>query len=335
MASVSVKRREIGQQVDNTHGVDLHEDLSPRYDWIRIMRRARFGSRSKTREIGLILASYGNTDGTRCYAGLRRLAAASECDEKTVRRSLDKLRSLGLITLVESGSHNGRPRKDKQPRNDKYILTVPPDIEDRIPMLPEGELDPEREMELQEERRVDAARRREKRRIEREAAKGSSKGSAEGSANPREDSAKPSAEPGYQGTVAAYQWTVRPVSVDSSAGISGQLTPGKRGVTSEDDAHQIVRPVSNDQENSDHPASLKRASAGAPADIEDVQNDREPNHDAALDAAFEEIAAEFNHDVTRAEADRIRSSLAKGDPVPGIIYAVRFVRRMQARGKAA
>lgn len=316
--------------MDNTHRADLYEHLATRHQWTRIMRRARFGSRSKTREIGMILASYGNTDGTSCYAGVRRLAAAGECDEKTVQRSLHKLRSLGLITLVESGSHHGRPKNGARPRNDKYILTVPPDIEERIPMLPASELDPERELELKEERRVDAARRREKRRIEREAAKGSSKGSAEGSPNPREDSAKPPANPEYQGTVAPYQETVRPVSGDISAGIRGQLTPKNRGLTSEDDPYQIVRPVSRDQESSDHPASVKRASAGALAARDDDQQDTRQDNPTDLDADFQTIANEVGNDLTDDEASKVRGLLRRGVLREQIINVVRFTRELSA-----
>lgn len=322
--------------MDDSNEAGPYEYLASRHEWTRIIRRARLGSRGKTKEIALLLASYGNVDGTRCFAGIRRLAAVGECDEKTAKRCLNKLRTLGLITLVESGSHHGRPKKGHKPRNDEYILTIPPDIEERVEMLPPDELDPEREMELQEERRADAVRRREKRRIEREAAKGSAKGSAEGSPNPRETPANPRRNTECQGTPAAYQGTSEPVSGDTSPRIRGQLDASISAATSEDDAYQIVGPASRRPGKIDHhPASVKRASADALADIEDDHNDEEPNDCTAFGAAFEEIAAEFGYDVTPREADRIRSSLERGEPVEGIIYAVRFVRRMQARRDAA
>lgn len=317
--------------MDDTNEPDPYENLASRYDWTRIIRRARFGSRSRTKEIALLVASYGNTDGTRCFAGARRLAAVAECDEKTVRRSLDKLRSLGLITLVESGSHHGRPKNGEPPHNDKYILTVPPDIEDRIAMLPPNELDPGREMEIQQERRAEAARRREKRRIEREAAKGSSKGSAEGSANPRETPANPGAVPEYQGTVAAYQGTVRPVSVDTSTGISGHSRSGIPALTSENDPDQTigphhVRPGHLD----DHPASVKRPSAGALGARDDVQRDEIQDNRADLDACFQTIANEVGNDLTDGEASKVRALLRRGMTLEQIINAVRFMRELSA-----
>lgn len=317
--------------MDDTNEPGPYECLASRYDWTRIIRRVRFGSRSKTKEIALLLASYGNTDGTQCFAGVRRLAAVAECDEKTVKRSLEKLRSLGLITLVESGSRHGRPKKGEKPRNDKYILTVPPDIEHRIPMLPPDELDPHREMELQEERRADAARRREKRRIEREAAKGSSKGSAEGSANPRETPANPRVQPEYQGTVAAYQGTVQPISGDSSRGIRGHLGPGISAVTCEDDAYQAIGPLHRGPDHrDDHPASVKRASAGALAARGDDQQDTRQDNPTDLDAEFETIANEVGNDLTPDEASKVRGLLRRGAAREQIINVVRFTRELSA-----
>lgn len=317
--------------MDNANEPDPYEYLASRYDWTRIIRRARFGSRNRLREIALLLASYGNTDGTRCFAGVRRLAAVAECDEKTVKRSLEKLRSLGLITLVESGSQQGRPKKGEKPRNDKYILTVPPDIEQRIQMLPPDELDPAREMELQQERRADAARRREKRRVEREAAMGSSKGSAEGAPNPRETPANPLALPEYQGTVAAYQGTVQPVSGDTSTGIRGHSGSRIPVVTSENDPDQAigphhVRPGHMD----DHPASVKRASAGALAARDDEQQSDRRDNPADLDADFQTIANEVGNDLTDDEASKVRRLLRRGMTLEQIINVVEFTRNLRA-----
>ena len=317
--------------MDDTSEPDPYEHLTSRYDWIRTIRRTRFGPRSRTKEIALLVASYGNTDGTRCFAGVRRLAAVAECDEKTVKRSLEKLRSLGLITLVESGSHHGRPRKGDKARNDKYILTVPPDIADRIAMLPPDELDPDREMELQRERRVETARRREMRRIEREAAKGSSKGSVEGSANSRETPADPVADPGYQGTVAAYQGTVRPVSGDSSTGIRGHLRSGIPAMTCEDDPDQTIGPRHRRPGHmDDHPASVKRASAGALAARDGERQDMSQDKRTDLDADFQMIAHEVGDDLTDGEASKVRGLLGRGVPPQQIINVVRLTRDLSA-----
>lgn len=95
---------------------DPYEHLASRSKWTCIVRRVRFGPRSKTREIALLAASYGNSDGTRNFAGIKRLAAVGECSERTVSDALDTLRALGLLTLVASGSASGRPAKGKKPR---------------------------------------------------------------------------------------------------------------------------------------------------------------------------------------------------------------------------
>lgn len=98
------------------------------YTWRRIIRRARLGS--SVTLVASILADFADPDGTRIRPGNKNLAAACEVGDKTVRRGLERLRELGLVERVFSGSKSGR-----KGLADEYRLTIPGDLTDRVPML--------------------------------------------------------------------------------------------------------------------------------------------------------------------------------------------------------
>jgi hypothetical protein len=99
-----------------------------RFAWERMILRLRLGRTTKL--VALALATYGNANGANAHPGVDRLAADLESDERTVRRSLDRLRRLGLIERTHSGSSSGRRKL-----SDCYRLTVPPDPLALVEML--------------------------------------------------------------------------------------------------------------------------------------------------------------------------------------------------------
>jgi hypothetical protein len=103
-----------------------------RFEWERLVRRARLGSSTKL--VAFTLAQYGNRDGSSCHPGLERLAATTELHERTVRRGLEQLRRAGFVDRVFRGSLAGRQRLA-----DTYCLTVPVDLLDRLEMLDPNE----------------------------------------------------------------------------------------------------------------------------------------------------------------------------------------------------
>jgi len=103
------------------------------YGWLRLIRRARLGSSVKL--VAFVLASYANPDGTSVRPGNPRLVAVTELSDKTVRTSLAKLRSLGLLERVREGSKCGRKKLA-----DEYRLTIPDNAIEVLELLPVKEL---------------------------------------------------------------------------------------------------------------------------------------------------------------------------------------------------
>ena len=99
-----------------------------RYDWERVLRRARLGS--PTKAVALALATYADHDGSRVYPGVARLSAVTELSERSVRNALSKLRDLGLIERTREGSRNGR-----RALTDEHRLAIPVDLLDRVELL--------------------------------------------------------------------------------------------------------------------------------------------------------------------------------------------------------
>lgn len=110
-------------------------ELKPagRWEWERLIRRARFGRDHATRTVALTLAHYADPDGTRVRPGRERLTRATEYSLPAVERSLSRLRAMGFIELTDSASARGL-----KGGSDEYRLTYPADILDAIQMLPAG-----------------------------------------------------------------------------------------------------------------------------------------------------------------------------------------------------
>lgn len=98
-----------------------------RFEWERIVRRIDVPASVKL--TALILASYADTStGMRTHPGLKRLTAVTGTSRRTVIRSLEVLRDLGLIERTFHASRSGG-------KADEYRLTVPLDLSERAPML--------------------------------------------------------------------------------------------------------------------------------------------------------------------------------------------------------
>lgn len=114
------------------------DDLNParRFEWERVVRRVRMPV--TTRCVAFLLASYGNPDGTRIRPGRERLARVADVNPKTISRSITVLRSMGLIALVSAGSGSSHHQVAAE-----YMLTLPPNVLDELPMLDPSETDVE------------------------------------------------------------------------------------------------------------------------------------------------------------------------------------------------
>jgi DNA-binding transcriptional ArsR family regulator len=97
-----------------------------RHEWVRIVRRARLGS--TTTFVAVMLATYGNRDGSSIFPGEQVLAAVTELSDRSVRSSLKRLREIGLVERVRSGN----PRRGLA---DEYRLTIPVDLIEFVDML--------------------------------------------------------------------------------------------------------------------------------------------------------------------------------------------------------
>ncbi|MGW5518491.1 helix-turn-helix domain-containing protein [Nocardia africana] len=90
-----------------------------RYEWERIIRRLSIPSQQKF--LALMLATYADPDGSRVHPGVERLARVMGVTDRTVKRSLAELRSLGLVELVKQGNRWAH-------KADEYRLTTPVDL---------------------------------------------------------------------------------------------------------------------------------------------------------------------------------------------------------------
>lgn len=111
-------------------------DLQPcsRFEWERVLRRT-LGLGIKTKGVGLVLASFGDADGTRIRPGFPRLSACCEMGESSCRRHVDKLRSLGMVLRVRNGG--GRNRLAAE-----YRLTIPANMLEVATLLDPDEITP-------------------------------------------------------------------------------------------------------------------------------------------------------------------------------------------------
>lgn len=104
-----------------------------RYEWIRLVRRCDLSttglSASAADHVAVVLAGFGDADGSHVFPGVKLLAKCTKRGDRTVKRALARLRELELLTLVKSGSRHGLGRADE------YRLTYPEDLAERVPML--------------------------------------------------------------------------------------------------------------------------------------------------------------------------------------------------------
>jgi DNA-binding transcriptional ArsR family regulator len=84
-------------------------------EWVNVVRRGRLGPTVKL--VALTIATYANSDGTKIFPGIARLAVQCEVDYRTARRALAALRSMGLIELVKRGAR-------KLGKSDEYRLIL-------------------------------------------------------------------------------------------------------------------------------------------------------------------------------------------------------------------
>lgn len=82
-------------------------------EWTDLVRRARLGR--TTKGIAFLLATYADSDGSRVFPGIARVAVAAEVDYKTAKRALAELVNSGLLEKVKG--HAGR-----RGRADEYRL---------------------------------------------------------------------------------------------------------------------------------------------------------------------------------------------------------------------
>ncbi|OZE13356.1 hypothetical protein CH249_01935 [Rhodococcus sp. 05-2255-3B1] len=112
---------------------DLEDGAQPidRFDWERVIRRVSMPSGAMF--LGLTLATYADTNGSRVRPGTDRLARVMGVSVPTVKRGLATLRETGFIQRVKQGNRWAH-------QADEYQLTVPPNLFD-LEMLEPGESD--------------------------------------------------------------------------------------------------------------------------------------------------------------------------------------------------
>lgn len=101
------------------------DDSGFKFEWERKVAQCRLGAAPKS--VAAWLSSHANTHGRGAHPGVRRLAYETELGESTVRRSLERLRELGLIVRVLRGSV-----AEKRNYADKYDLVIPNDLESKV-----------------------------------------------------------------------------------------------------------------------------------------------------------------------------------------------------------
>jgi hypothetical protein len=110
-----------------------------RFEWERVVRRAVIKPPS-VKMLGLVMATYANSDGTRVRPGQKRLANVMGTSISTVERGQRALEALGFIEMTYKGHSAGRGKSGGYAS--EYRLTVPADLLERIPMLDPDENHP-------------------------------------------------------------------------------------------------------------------------------------------------------------------------------------------------
>ncbi len=89
-----------------------------RFTWERMVRATKMDPSTKL--AALICGTYANQDGTKVLPGLKRLSADAGLSQRSMKRAVVALRSMGLLDRVTKGSNLGV--KDMV---DVYRLVIP------------------------------------------------------------------------------------------------------------------------------------------------------------------------------------------------------------------
>lgn len=100
-----------------------------RNEWVKVIRDAVIPTSVKV--TGLVLATYGDTDGSSIFPSQRRLMATTQQGERTVRNALNFMRYHGLLWREMRGSNLGR-----NGIADRYRLILPDDCKERFRFVP-------------------------------------------------------------------------------------------------------------------------------------------------------------------------------------------------------
>lgn len=92
-----------------------------RFEWERAIRDIPM--QPTTKLICLLAATYASKDGTNVRPGIAQLAAAAGVSARTVKRSLDEARTIGVLHRVNRGSNSGRAHL-----TDVYRLSLPKEL---------------------------------------------------------------------------------------------------------------------------------------------------------------------------------------------------------------
>lgn len=90
--------------------------------WTDVLRRCRLPKSVKL--VGLLMANYADSDGTRVFPGIARVAVESGLTYNVAQEAVAKLRSVGLLELIRQGTRRGE--------GDEYRLVLMPDLLDRV-----------------------------------------------------------------------------------------------------------------------------------------------------------------------------------------------------------
>ena len=94
-------------------------------DWVDVVRRTQLGRSVKA--VALLIAHFADSDGSRVFPGIARIAVEAEMGYKTVQKALDVLRKAGLIERVK--------RTGKPGSADEYRLIIGPELQERVIVL--------------------------------------------------------------------------------------------------------------------------------------------------------------------------------------------------------
>lgn len=101
-----------------------------RYEWDGTVRRLKLPPLVKL--VAAYVSQYADNDGRNTRPGVERLALETQTSPATVKRALKKLRELGLLVLVRSGSAMGR-----RAQANEYRLAIPEDLLERVELVTE------------------------------------------------------------------------------------------------------------------------------------------------------------------------------------------------------